>query len=153
MRAADKKPCPSCKRWVFTRRDLFYAPLDGTAQCRACGRTARLDLLSRWVLSCAIALILWNVLLFGGIFYSGHLFLVSMLVIFAAWRLLSAAVFPVIALEEAPDGSPFDRRKSMVAIALLLVAAMIFDSFIASRFESDDAPESGRPSSAVQRER
>jgi len=151
MRAGDKKRCPSCKRWVFTRRDLFYVPVDGTAQCRACGRIARLDLLSRWVLSCAIALILWNVLLFGGIFYSGHLFLVSMLVIFAAWRLLSAAVFPFITLEEVPDGSPFDRSKSMVAIALLLAAAMIFDSFIASRFESDDAPENGKPSSAARR--
>lgn len=152
MRSADRKPCPSCKRWVFTRRDLFYGPLDGTAQCPACGATARLDLLSRWVISCAIALILWNVLLFGGVFYSGHLFLVSMVVIFGLWRLLCAAVFPMIALEAVPD-SPFDRTKSMLAIAVLLVAAIVFDGFMASRFESDDAPENGRTPSAAQRAR
>jgi len=152
MRSADKKACPSCKRSVFTRRDLFYGPLDGTAQCRACGRTARLDLLSRWVISCAIALILWNVLLFGGVFYSGHLFLISMVVIFGLWRLLCAAAFPFITLEAVPD-SPFDRTKSMLAMVALLVAAVIFDGFMASRFESDDTPDNGRTPSAAQRTR
>ena len=152
MRSAHKKPCPRCKRWGFTRRDLFCGPLDGTARCRACGGTARLDLLSRWVISCAIALILWNVLLYGGVFYSGHLFLVSMVVIFGLWRLLCAAVFPFIALEAVPD-SPFDRRKSVLAMVALLVAAMTFDSFMAARFEADDAAESARAPTAVNRQR
>ena len=152
MKSADRKRCPSCKRWVFTRHDLFYGPLDGTAQCRACGRTARLDLLSRWLISCAIALILWNVLLFGGVFYSGHLFLVSMVVIFGLWRLLCAAAFPFIMLEAVPD-SPLDRTKSMLAMVALLVVAMMFDSFMAARFESDDAAESARAPTAVNRQR
>jgi hypothetical protein len=152
MSFADRKRCPSCKRWVFTRRDLLYAPLDGTAQCPACGRTARLDLLSRWVISCAIALILWNALLFGGVFYSGHLFLISIVLIFGIWRLLCAAVFPFITLESVAD-SPFDRRKSMLAMVALLVAAMVFDSFMARRFESEDLAESGRGPTAVNQQR
>ena len=153
MRSVAKRPCPSCKRWVFTRRDLLFAPVDGTVQCRACGRTARLDILSRWVISCAIALILWNVLLFGGVFYSGHLFVVSMLVIFALWRLLSAAAFPFIALEAVSDSSAFDRKISMLLVGALLGAALIFDGFMASRFDSDDAAESERAPSAGYRQR
>jgi hypothetical protein len=132
---------------------MLYAPLDATAQCRACGRTARLDVLSRWVISCVIAMILSNVLLYGGVFYSGHLFLVSMFVIFAAWRLISAAAFPFIALEPAPEGSPFDGRKSVLLMAVLLIAAMMFDSFMASRFEPEDTPESARAPSAEYRNR
>lgn len=151
--AAVKKPCPTCKRPVFTRRDMLYAPLDATARCPACGRTARLDMLSRWVISCVIAMILSTVLLYGGVFYSGHLFLVSMFVIFAAWRLISAAAFPFIALEPSPEGSPFDGRKSVLLIAALLIAAMMFDSFMASRFEPDEPAENDRASSAVYRER
>ena len=131
---------------------MLHAALRGSTRCRWCGRTLRLDMLSRWMLSCMLALLLPNALFYGDVFYSGHLFLVSMFVIFAAWRLLSAAVFPFITLE-ATDHSPLDRTKSMVLMGVLLAAAMTFDGFMASRFESDDALESTRAPSAVYRER
>ncbi len=61
-------PCPGCKRPVFSLHDILYAPLDGTARCRVCGRIARLDLFSRWMISCAIAVILPALLLLLGAF-------------------------------------------------------------------------------------
>jgi hypothetical protein len=153
MLSLPKKRCPSCKRAVFTRRDMLYAPVDATASCRACGRTAQLDLFSRWVVSCAIAMILATVLLYGGLFYSGHLFLVSMIVIFAAWRLITAAAFPYLSLEDAPEGSAFVGKRSVLMIAVLLAAGMMVDGFLASRFEAEDALENVRAPKAESRER
>jgi len=72
-------PCPGCKRPVFSLHDILYAPLDGTARCRVCGRFARLDLFSRWMISCAIAVILPALLLYWELFYSRHLFVISIL--------------------------------------------------------------------------
>lgn len=145
--------CPGCSRRVFTRRDMLYATLDGTAQCRACGRIARLDLMSRWVLSCMIAIVLPTILLYGGVFYSGHLFVISMFIILGTWRLLSLLGFPYLKLEEAAGSSALDRRQSILMLAVLLAGAITIDAFMSSRFDSDNAPESGRSASAIHRDR
>src|SRR5690349_21461895 len=73
--------CPSCQRQVLTRLDILLATLDGRVQCPVCGRMARLDLMSRWMILCVLALSLPALLLYGGVFYSGHLFVVSMFII------------------------------------------------------------------------
>jgi hypothetical protein len=129
--------CPSCRRRVFTARDIVYAPLDGAARCRVCGGKARLDLFSRWMISCMIALVLPALLLYLDLFYSGHLFLVSIVFIFSAWRVLSFLTFPFLALEVVPSKSGVDRKQSVVIFAILLAAAMMIDGFMASRFEVD----------------
>ena len=141
--------CPSCKRRVFTRRDLMYA----TLRCRACGRTARLDLLGRWLISCVIAMILSTVLLYGGLFYSGHLFLVSILVIFGTWVALSWVAFPYLMLEPAEDQIILERKYSTVIAVVILAVAIGFDSFLASLFEPEAAQEHAQSADAPARER
>ena len=131
--------CPHCKRRIITRRDILYAPLDGTARCRACGRYSRLDVFSRWVLSCLIALVLPALLLGWGIFYSGHLLVFSMIVIIGAWRAMAWLALPFLGLEHVPEHVPLDRRQSAIIVAALLSAAILLDRFMASRFERDDA--------------
>lgn len=143
--------CPGCKRRVFRAHDIFYAPLDGTACCRACGRIARLDLFSRWMISCVIAVILPGLLLYWELFYSGHLFVVSMVVILAAWRILTFLAFPLLALEEVAARSGVGRKQSFVILAILLSAAMVIDGFMSSRFESEQAGEVGRLTSSESR--
>ncbi|MEA3157308.1 MAG: hypothetical protein QOK44_4897, partial [Betaproteobacteria bacterium] len=133
-------------------RDMLYAALDGMAQCRGCGRLARLDLLSRWMISCVLAILLPNVLLYGGLFYSGHLFVISIVIIYGAWALLSFFGFPFLTLEAVASDSSIDRPKSILLLAVLLVAAIVIDSFIASKIESDNARDSGRSASAALRE-
>ena len=81
--------CPHCDRRVFTRSDLLHAVVNGAAPCPSCGRGARLDTLTRWLMSCLLAVILPALLLLGEVFYSGHLFLISMFIIFGAWAALS----------------------------------------------------------------
>ena len=108
--------------------------IDGTAQCRLCGQTARLDLFSRWVISCLLAMVLSTVLLYCDVFYSGHLFLVSMFVIFGGWVVLSYIGFPFLTLEAFAGGAPIDRRAGLVILLILLAAAMMFDAFMWSRF-------------------
>lgn len=132
---------------------MLYAALDGTVRCRFCGGVARLDLLSRWVISCVIALVLPIVLLYGGVFYSGHLFLISMCLIFGAWRILSWVGFPLLTLEAVAGNSSLDRKQSMLILAVLLVAAIMFDGFMSSRFDADDALETGRSPSAAHSDR
>lgn len=139
--------CPSCKRTAFARRDLVYATIDGLAHCRACGRSARLDLFSRWVISCMIALVMPALLLYGNVFYSGHLFLVAMCVIFGGWALLSWIAFPLLTLEPVPDRAPLARSKSIGILAAVLLAAVSFDAFMASRFEPESA-QVNRPQNA-----
>jgi hypothetical protein len=136
---------------VFRAHDIFYAPLDGTACCRACGRIARLDLFSRWMISCVIAVILPGLLLYWELFYSGHLFVVSMVVILAAWRILTFLAFPLLALEEVAARSGVGRKQSFVILAILLSAAMVIDGFMSSRFESEQAGEVGRLTSSESR--
>jgi hypothetical protein len=127
--------CPSCKRRVFTPRDLLFATLDGAAQCRFCGQNARLDVTSRWMIACVIALALPNLFLYAGVFYSGHLFMISLFVIVTAWAALSWACSPFLTLEVATRRSRVDRRTSVLAVCALLVAAILIDSYMRARFE------------------
>ena len=108
--------CPRCRRPTFTRRDLVSTALDGTAQCRACGQPVRLDVFSRWLLSCVIALILPGVLLYGDLFYSGHLFVISLVFVFAAWTALSWVLCPLFTLERATTGRPIDRTTGILIL-------------------------------------
>ncbi|MGZ5120232.1 MAG: hypothetical protein ACXWIH_29325 [Burkholderiales bacterium] len=132
---------------------MLYATLDGMAQCHCCGRLARLDLLSRWVISCVLAILVPNVLLYGGLFYSGHLFVISIVIIYGAWALLSFFGFPFLTLEVVTTESSIDRPKSILLLAALLMAAIVIDSFIAAKIDSDNARDSGRAASAALRER
>lgn len=127
--------CPSCNRRVFTRRDLLYAVIDGAARCRSCGRSARLDTLTRWLMSCVLAIVLPMLLLLGGVFYSGHLFVISMLIILGAWGILSLVGFPFLTLEVVAGGAALDRSKSLLLLTALFVAALIIDGFIRARFD------------------
>ena len=145
--------CPSCNRRVFVPRDILYATMDGTAQCRACGQIARLGMGSRWLLSCVIAILLPPALLYGGLFYSGHLFVACLVLVLGAWRILSFITFPFLALEAVAGGRRIDRKQSIPVLALLLVAAIILDIFMSSRFEPADALDRGRPASAVRHDR
>ena len=111
--------CPNCNRRVFTRRDMLYATLDGAARCRFCGRAARLDLMSRWLFACVLAIVLPTLYLYAGVFYSGHLFLISIFVILGAWGMLSFVGFPLLTLEVAGGGSAIDRRTSMLILAVV----------------------------------
>jgi hypothetical protein len=141
--------CPRCRRRVFTRRDLVSAALDGTAACRSCGQIVRLDMFSRWLLSCAIALALPTVLLYGDLFYSGHLFVVSFIFVLAAWTALSWLCCPFLTLERAAPSPPIDRATGVLIFVVLLAAAGVIDSFMASRFEAVDTVETTRSTSAA----
>ena len=134
-------PCPTCKRRIIIRRDILHAPLDGTVRCRACGEHSRLDVFSRWVISCLVALTLSAVLLSAGVFYSGHLLAVSIVLIFGASRAMAWVALPVLALEPVPAHVALDRRQSAIILGALLIAALALDAFIASRFENDDGAE------------
>jgi hypothetical protein len=130
----------------------MYTALDGTARCHACGETARLDVFSRWLLSCLIALSLPALLLYGDVFYSGHLFVVSCLFIFTAWTGLAWLCSPILTLESAPRSGPtVDRTTGMLILVVMLAAAGIFDNFMASRFETADKLENVHSSTATQR--
>ena len=143
--------CPRCRRRIFTRRDLLSTALDGTAQCRSCGQVVRLDVFSRWLLSCVIALILPGVLLYGDLFYSGHLFIISLVFIFAAWAALTWVCCPILTLEPATTGRPIDRTTGVLILVVLLAAAGIIDNFMASRFDVPDKLESTRATSVAPR--
>jgi hypothetical protein len=141
--------CPSCRRRVFSRSDILHATLRGSTQCRWCGRTLRLDLLSRWVLSCLLAILLPNALLYGDIFYSGHLFVVSMFLIYAGLALFSYVGFPLLSLEIAPEANPLNRRQSALLAGIILAAAIAIDGFIGLKIDADGALEKqGAPSAA-----
>ena len=131
--------CPSCKRRIITRRDILYAPLDGTARCRACGQFARLDMFSRWLLSCLIAVSLPALLLMWGIFYSGHLLLASIVAITAAWRALAWLGLPLLSLEPVAPHVPLDKRQSAILLCAMLLTAVVLDGVIAHKIESDQA--------------
>lgn len=140
--------CPACKRRSISGRDMLYASLDGGVKCRACGKIARLDILSRWMLACMLAIILPMVLLYGDVFYSGHLFVVSIFVILVVWRLLSVAGMPILGLELAPRGRCMNERQSVLTLAVIVVAAVVMDGFMAYRIDSDAARASAPPTSA-----
>ena len=133
------RKCPSCKRRVITRRDILYAPLDGSTHCRACGEYSRLDVFSRWVISCLVTLTLAAVHLSAGVFYSGHLLAVSIILIFGAARMMAWIALPVLSFEPVPPHVPLDRRQSAIILAALLITAIALDGFIASRFQNEGA--------------
>jgi len=130
---------------------MLYASLDGAAKCRACGKLARLDLISRWMLACMLAILLPMVLLYGNVFYSGHLFVVSLVVILCAWRLLSVIGMPILSLELVPRATCLDRRQSIMTFAVIVIAAAIMDGFMAYRIDADEAGASTQSVSAVPR--
>jgi hypothetical protein len=144
--------CPSCKRRVFTRLDMLYAPLDGTAQCRACRRIARPDLVSRWMISCVLAVLLPMVFLYGGVFYSGHFFIALIILVLGAWRILCFLGFPLLTLEPVTRGAPIDRRESVLILLVLVAASLMLDGYMSSRFDPDDGVENGRSPTAVHRD-
>ena len=113
---------------------MLHAIIDGGARCRSCGRTARLDTLTRWIMSCALALVLPSLFLFFGVFYSGHLFVISMIIILGAWALISIVGFPFLTLEVAAS-AVIDRSKSLWVLAALFAAALVIDGYMRTRFE------------------
>jgi len=147
--------CPSCKRRVITRRDMLHANLDGEARCRICGKFARLDLMSRWTISCVLAVIVLPAFLYGGVFFSGHLFVISIFFVLGGWRILSAACLPIFALEPVAGRFSINGRQSILILVLLLMVAIAIDGFMSSRFEAGTALQNeGAPrgsSAAAQR--
>ncbi len=129
-------PCPTCKRRVFTRLDIIYAPLQGRIQCRFCGGSAQFDLFSRWIFLSILSLSLPGVLLYGNVFYSGHLLVISMAFILIAWCVLSFLCFPLFQLEPI-SGTGLSRTQGAMMLAVLLLTAMLLDGFIASRINAD----------------
>jgi len=126
--------------------------LRGTTHCRWCGRTLRLDMLSRWMLSCLLALLLPNALFFGDVFYSGHLFLVSIFLIYSGMAILSYIGSPLLALEIAPDKAALSQRQSAALAAIVLAAALVIDGFIAYKIDAENALEKQPPPTSVSRQ-
>ena len=136
-------PCPHCKRRVFSRLDIVYAPLQGRLQCRFCEKSAQFDLLSRWIFLSSLSLSIPGILLYGDVFYSGHLLVVSMFIIVVAWCVFSFLCFPLLTLEQAP-GSGLNRTQGTMMLAVLLLTAMLLDGFIASRIDAEAALEQAK---------
>ena len=111
--------------------------LDGRAKCPGCGALARLDQVSRCLVTGALALLLWLLLLHGNIFYSGYLFMFSMSFIIIGWRLLCAAALPLLSLEHVPGQTRFDRRQNIATIAALMVTAVAIDGLMSYRSDAD----------------
>jgi hypothetical protein len=131
---------------------MLHATLRGRTRCRWCGRTLRLDMLSRWMLSCMLALLLPNALFYGDVFYSGHLFLVSICLIYSGMAILSYLGSPLLGLEVAPDTPALNRRQGAVLAGILLAAALLLDGFIASKIDADNARERERAPGSVSRQ-
>ena len=131
---------------------MLHTALRGTTRCRWCGRTLRLDVLSRWMLSCLLAIFLPYALLYGDVFYSGHLFLVSIFLIYSGMAILSYIGSPLLALEIAPDRVPLTQRQGAMLAGILLAAALVIDGFIAYKIDADNALEKQRPATSVSRQ-
>ena len=98
-------------------------------------------------------MILSTVLLYGGFFYSGHLFLISIVVIFGTWAALSWVAFPYLMLEPAEDQIILERKHSTLIAVVILAVAIGFDSFLASLFEPETAQEHAHSVNAPSRDR
>jgi hypothetical protein len=131
---------------------MLHATLRGTTRCRWCGRTLRLDVLSRWMLSCMLALLLPNALLYGDVFYSGHLFVVSIFLIDSGMAIRSYIGAPLLGLEVAPDNAALNQRQSALLAGMVLAAALVIDGFIASKIDADNALERQRAPTSVSRQ-
>ena len=131
---------------------MLYGAIDGAMRCRACGETAQLDVFSRWVVSIMIALCLPGVLLYGQVFYSGHLFVISMILVLGGWRLISCIGLPFFALEPARDRVTLHPKQSAFILAALLIGAGVMDAFMSSRFEAGEPIEQAGAPGAVSRD-
>ena len=131
---------------------MLQATLRGTTRCRWCGRTLRLDVLSRWMLSCMLALLLPNALLYGDVFYSGHLFVVSIFLIYGGLAILSYIGSPLLGLEIAPDRAALNQKQMVLVAGLVLAAALVVDGFIASKIASESELEKQRAPTSASRQ-
>jgi hypothetical protein len=129
--------CPACKRRVVGQAELLWANLDGSMQCPACGAFARLDQMSRLFIACPLALLLWFTVLSWSILFSSYLFVFSTIFILGGWRLLSAALMPILALEPYGDGTVIGRKQTFVGLAIMIGTAIIIDGFMSYRTEAD----------------
>jgi hypothetical protein len=107
-------------------------------------------MLSRWLLSCVLAVLLPAALLYANVFYSGHLYVFSIVVVLGAWRALSIVGLPYLTLEAVQERTDVDRKANAFALGAMLLAALLLDGFIASRIDADMARENGREVSAAQ---
>jgi hypothetical protein len=104
------------------------------------------------MIACMIALVLPSVFLYGGVFYSGHFFVLLIALTLGAWRALSCIGLPFFTLEPASH-SPFDRKHGILTLMALIATAIVLDAFMSSKFDSDEARESERSASAIQQPR
>lgn len=95
--------------------------------------------MSRFLVGCPLALLLFFALLHGDLFFSSYLFVFSTIFIFGGWRIISALMLPLLALEKAPGGFYLNRRQSVALLALLIVFAIAVDVLLAYRSEADKA--------------
>lgn len=107
--------------------------------------------MSRCLVACMLALLLCMMLFYGNLFYSGYLFVFSMIVILGGWRLLSAALLPLLSLEKVPGGTCFDRRQSIVTLAIMIVVAIVIDGLMSYRSDADKARANAASPSASAR--
>lgn len=131
--------CPACRRRVFTYREMLVANIEGWSTCPVCGQVARLDGLSRTLVGCTLGLLLWYTLYRGELFFSGYLFAFSTLFIIGGWRVVAAALLPLLAIEKAPDGFHLNRRQSMAMFAIIVVVAVAVDGLLSYRSPADKA--------------
>ena len=124
---------------------MLHASLRGTTRCRCCARTLRLDVVSRWMLSCMLALLVPYALLYGNVLYSGHLFVVSIFLIYAGLALLSYIASPLLGLEVAPERAVLNDNQSALVAALVLAAALVIDGFIAAKIEAESGRQQRAP--------
>jgi uncharacterized metal-binding protein len=99
-----------------------------------------------------IALLLPMVFLYAGVFYSGHFFVILIVMVLGASRILCFIALPFLALEAVAGTSTIDRRQSILILAVLMVTSIMLDSFMSSRFDTDEV-ENARAPTAVHRDR
>jgi hypothetical protein len=139
--------CPACKRRVVGPAEMLRANLDGSVQCPACGAFAGLDQISRFFVACPLAFLLWLAVLYWDILFSGYLFLFSTVVILAGWRVLSAVGTPILGLEISRGGAVFNRKQTLVSLAIMIGTAVAIDGFMSYRTEA----EAGQTTAAAPR--
>lgn len=122
--------CPGCNRKIFTVGDILRLEVDGELKCRSCGRAAQLDLKSRLLISCLLALVFSALTLYTSIFYTGHFVLISTLLILVGWTLLALAVFPLLELNIARGARFLNRWRTLLIWAVFLVGAAAVDNYM-----------------------
>ena len=105
------------------------------------------------MLSCLLAILLPAVFLYAGVFYSGHFFVILIVMVLGAWRIFCFLGFPLLTLEPVTRGSPIDRRESVLILVVLVATSVLLDSYMSSRFDGDDELQNGRAPTTVTQER